>query len=135
MSSEEEQNSTQKKRTSRPTKYHSANVDALVEALCHGLSVSAACGIVGIERTTFYNWKKEHPEFREAIDGARPILESNMLARITQASHDDWRAAAWILERRYPEDFSLKRTHDVNLTKSDGTNEVIEFLKQSEEVD
>lgn len=130
-----EQNSTSKKREPRRSQYHAAVVDALIEALASGLTITAACGLVGIDRTTFYKWKQNYPEFKQAVDGARPIIESNMLELIKDQAPTDWRAAAWILERRFPEDFSLKREVDLQVNKSNGTNEVIEFLKQAEEVE
>jgi hypothetical protein len=53
-----------------------------------------------------------------------------MLELIKDQAQTDWRAAAWVLERRFPEDFSLKREVDLQVNKSNGTNEVIEFLKR-----
>tara|TARA_Y100001973_G_scaffold99763_1_gene159497 strand:- start:164 stop:574 length:411 start_codon:yes stop_codon:yes gene_type:complete len=129
------QDSTNKKREPRRTQYHAAVVDALIESLSEGLTITASCGLVGIDRTTFYKWKQNYPEFKKAVDGARPIIEANMLQKIKDQAQTDWRAAAWILERRFPEDFSLKREVDLHVNKSNGTNEVIEFIKQSEELD
>ena len=34
----------------------------------HRGNVSATCASIGIGRTQFYNWKKEDPEFAEAVD-------------------------------------------------------------------
>ena len=130
-----EQDSTSKKREPRRSQYHAGVVDALIEALASGLTITASCGLVGIDRSTFYKWKQNYPEFKRAVDGARPIIESNMLELIKDQAPTDWRAAAWILERRFPEDFSLKREVDLQVNKSNGTNEVIEFLKQAEEVE
>ena len=130
-----EQNSTNKKREPRRSQYHEAVVDALIEALASGLTITASCGLVGISRSTFYKWIENYPEFKQAVDGARPIIESNMLELIKDQAQTDWRAAAWVLERRFPEDFSLKREVDLQVNKSNGTNEVIEFLKQAEEIE
>jgi transposase-like protein len=121
-----------KKSTNR-SKYHQGSVDAIVDALASGLTIVAACGIVGISQQTYYNWLDKYPEFREAVDGARPVFESEMQRVIKEQAPKDWRAAAWLLERRYPESYSLKREVDVSIKKSDGTDQVIEFLKQARE--
>jgi len=129
----EQQNSTVKKEYR--SKYNQGVVDALVEILSKGLSISAACGYVGIDRKTFYNWKEKYPEFAIAIDATKFELEARLLSKIEEHGEKDWRCYAWILERRYPQDWSLKREVELNVNKSNGSNEVIEFLKQSREED
>jgi hypothetical protein len=37
-----------------------------------------------------------------------------MLARISAASADDWRAAAWVLERRWPADYGPRQRVDMD---------------------
>jgi hypothetical protein len=125
-----EQKNTIKKRG----KYNEGILDALVEILSRGISINAACGYVGISRGSFYKWKSEHPEFENAINGSKFQLEARLLTQIEDQGGADWRALAWILERRYPQDWSLKRELEVSINKSNGTNEVIEFLKQSKEI-
>jgi len=121
------------KKSINRSKYHQGSVDAIVDALSNGLTIVAACGLVGISEQTFYNWKAKYPEFLEAVDGARPMFEGSMIELIKDQAPNDWRAAAWLLERRHPESFSLKRELDLNVKKSDGTDQVIEFLKQAKE--
>jgi hypothetical protein len=36
----------------------------------------------------------------------RPETEPTLVAAIVRASQEDWRAAAWVLERRWPERWS-----------------------------
>jgi len=115
------------------TKYNSGVVDALVEILSKGITIQAACGYVGINKSTFYRWIQEYPEFAAAIDATKFEVEARLLTKIEEQGNDDWRALAWILERRYPQDWSLKRELELNVNKSNGSNEVIEFLKQSRE--
>lgn len=125
----------QKRTIKKRTKYNKGMLDALVEILSKGITVKAACGYVGICTTTFYEWKKEYPEFAAAIDGTKFEIEARLLTKIEEQGDSDWRALAWMLERRYPQDWSLKREVELNVNKSNGSNEVIEFLKQSREED
>lgn len=50
--------------------------------------------------------------FRQAIKKAQSMHERRLLGRIDTASRDPkhWTAAAWILERRYPEKYALRLT-------------------------
>ena len=127
--------SVQERTMKKRTKYNQGILDALVEILSKGITVKAACGYVGICTTTFYEWKKEYPKFATAIDNTKFELEARLLTKIEEHGEKDWRCLAWILERRYPQDWSLKREVELNVNKSNGSNEVIEFLKQSREED
>lgn len=82
-------------------------IAALVEAIETGVSIESACSIAGIHRSTWYEWR-ERPEIRERLDRALANAETALLSSIRDAGRDDWRAAAWILERRYPETWSKR---------------------------
>jgi hypothetical protein len=82
-------------------------VTALLKAIESGLTIDAACRLVGIHRSTWYEWR-EQPELQSAISQAMAKAEAALLATIKTAGQTDWRAAAWILERRWPDTW-LKR--------------------------
>jgi hypothetical protein len=69
---------------------------------------------------------EEIPEFREFVNATESDVEANLLETIT--SYGDWRAAAWILERRYPQRWGQKRELDVNVTKQTGVDVVAGML-------
>lgn len=115
-------------------KFTKENVDAIVDALCTGLPIKTTCGLVGIDETTFYEWKKNNPGFKEAIEATRAVYESNLIDLIRSNAPNDWRAAAWLLERRHPESWSLKKDISIDVKKSDGADRVIDFLKQSRSI-
>jgi hypothetical protein len=56
-----------------------------------------------------------------------------MLSIIKHHAHDDWRAAAWILDRRFPQEWGTKRELELNVNKTDGTEQVLSFIKQAQE--
>ena len=76
-----------------------------------------ACVRVDIDESTLYRWltagetqvRGRYCEFRK--DFQRAIAESaeTLLNQIRVKAHEDWRAAAFILERRFPDDYG-KRT-------------------------
>ena len=81
-----------------------AELVAVVET---GVSIESACAMVGIHRSTWYEWR-ERPEIEARLDRALAVAESRLLDSIREAGRDDWRASAWILERRYPETWSKR---------------------------
>jgi hypothetical protein len=84
----------------------------LVEWICQALRLGAtrrdAAAVARIHRDTFYQWLKEKPEFPEAVKKAEAEGVVMSLAKINKAASDDWRAAAWLLERRYLEEYGRR---------------------------
>lgn len=85
----------------------------LVASLREGNYVPTAAKAAGISRSVFYKWlargksnapeDKPYRELRERVEHARAEGEAALVARIANRATADWRAAAWILERQYPE--------------------------------
>lgn len=81
------------------------------EAIRLGMNYKLACGYAGISEPTFYRWmqeaerqggRKPQREFRDALKSAEAEGAAHSLAVINRAAKDgDWKAAAWILERRH----------------------------------
>jgi len=100
---------TERKRVSR-SKLTKPLVDELVEILSAGNYIETACRSVNLPRGTFDTWhakgrrgEKPYADFVERIDQARALGEIAKVAKVTAAADDDWRAAAWLLERQYPD--------------------------------
>ncbi len=81
-------------------------------ALKAGNTIVNACAWAGISEPTFYRWKKEAktaPEgsvawnFWRAVKKALAIAEDKLVRIIEKAGEEDWGAAAWMLERRNPQ--------------------------------
>jgi transposase-like protein len=71
--------------------------------LARGHTVSAVCGAVGIGERTFYDWREKHPHFSQAT--LRAIGQSKIALVDKVRQSDDWRAQAFLLERRWPTEF------------------------------
>ena len=121
--------------TGRNTKLTPERQAMLCENVSLGLRYKQAALLSGICERTFYYWKRRGKVERERLEekGARgrkaevPFLgflqslevanakaQRLLLARIQQAATDGhWRAAAWILERRYPGEWGLTARVDV----------------------
>lgn len=96
----------------------------LIEAGRAGLGAKSAADFAGISRSTFFDWFKRAREARERIDrgedvGPREALFLDFLDEFDQvmatrevealavvfaaAERGEWRAAAWFLERSFPD--------------------------------
>ncbi len=85
-----------------------AKLNEVCKGIKVGLTFNDACRAAGIDVSTFYRWKdmgKTDPDFdffNEPIEQARAQGQLLLANRIEGHSKKDWRAAAWILERRHP---------------------------------
>jgi hypothetical protein len=76
----------------------------------------------GIDESLFVEWMRKgqvnasghgvYHKFYEAIKQAEAELEAGLVGIITQASIKDWKAAAWLAERRFPERYVRKSVGD-----------------------
>jgi hypothetical protein len=99
-----------------PRRSHSKLTPELQEKILLHLRVGAyvetAAACAGIHKDTFYEWMKKgargqkpYAAFAEAVHKAIADSESRDLATILKASTKYWVAAAWRLERRFPEKY------------------------------
>jgi transposase-like protein len=69
-----------------------------------GNPVEVASEAAGITPETFYVWMRSRRAFRLAIEQARGEAEAILVGRVQKAAQaGSWRAACWLLERRWPE--------------------------------
>lgn len=97
----------------RPSKLTPEVRERIVAVLRSGAYVQQAAEAAGIGRSTFDDWmrrgeseaEKDAPyrELREAVEQARAEAEARHVALIAKASARSWQAAAWLLERQYPD--------------------------------
>ena len=108
----------------------------IVEAIENALPVREACRLSGVGESTYYVWlaKAEDPdapaeylEFRAAIASARACAQERLVSTVQVASLDpkNWRAAAWLLERRYPAHWAETLTIRVNAEVAKGLGEFL----------
>lgn len=101
----------------RPTKLTPEVEKAICDAIRDGLTYQAAAEVSGIAVSTLNEWlKDERPrfiQFSEAVRRANAEAKKELLRRIREASRKDWRAAAWILERRFSDEYMPRSQTDV----------------------
>jgi hypothetical protein len=74
-----------------------------------GATYAHACNYAGISYETFRRWSRENLAFHDAVKEAEGKATVGWLAKIEKAASDgNWTAAAWKLERRYPNDYGRR---------------------------
>jgi len=78
--------------------------------LATGCSRRTAAKYVGCAPATIRNTADRDPDFAEKLRRAEGRLELKYLRWIEKAAEQDkyWRAAAWVLERKFPDDYGLR---------------------------
>jgi len=114
----------------RQTKLTEEVQEQICRAVEAGTPLKHAAAFAGIGETTVYQWMARGEEsdngsvyrsFQESVTRAQARSITRLTARIMEAAQQDWRAAAWLLTRRAPEDFvSPERRGDVVKSSSEG---------------
>lgn len=80
--------------------------------LCRaGLPDCQIAAVLGVSKETYSRWIN-HPktdnqnQLRQQLKKADAEREEALVTRIMRASDDTWQAAAWLLERRYPDRYA-----------------------------
>jgi hypothetical protein len=110
----------------RPTKFTRETVELLLAGIRAGLPYHLAADAAGVSRSTFNEWQAGQfprgadPQLKldssDALTRAKGQSALRLMATINRAAPTDWRAAAWILERRFPDDFGKR----LEVTGEDG---------------
>lgn len=96
--------------------------DELLAKICElkgeGLSNKDICCAVGIHEATLYRWLNKptnrlHRALGDEFKKAEAAYKEQLLNTVRDAAfskHQYWTAAAWLLERKYPEEYGRPET-------------------------
>jgi len=99
----------------KPALLRKGMLKRLAEALGKGNTIVTSCGYAGIDDTTLYRYLEEGKiaeegsplfDFCGAVRVAITKAAMDQVDLIRDAGKDNWRAAAWLLSRRYPEEWA-----------------------------
>jgi hypothetical protein len=111
-------------RYSRP----SERVQQLIAMLRAGNYLDVACRAAGVAVEDLADWVERSDELARQVAQAVAEGEARAVTQIAQAARENWQAAAWLLERQFPERWArpLARTTDeaVPALGSDGVDEL-----------
>jgi hypothetical protein len=125
----------------------------VAELLAAGLTIPIACRAVGIPKATWGSWNMRgkadseagvesvYADWWDAMQEAKAACEANLVRMVCAGSVADWKAAAWLLERRYGQRWARKpeapETHkdDLDVMSEDELRKVIASGKPSAKPD
>lgn len=110
----------------RPPKLTHEMIEKIADLIVIGKPIAVAANLAGISESTIYRWlamgkkkgaKKIYKDLVERVYEACEFSEFEALQVLRQATLEgaNWRAAAWILERRHPEKYAKKSPQDENI--------------------
>lgn len=121
----------------RPSKFTKDRKDRIIKAISAGCTYEMAADYAGVTRSTLWNWLKkgEDPKAKAYCtflhDIKRAEIEGAMvhLGNITEASMKDWKASAWMLERRhgYSKDRQNTQPEQEDVSMPDSTLELLKI--------
>jgi len=80
----------------------------IIKAIESGLSNIDACTIANVSKEWFYKELKKSKEFKNKVDAALVGFKQKHLKRISTHGEKIWQASAWLLERKFKDEFSIK---------------------------
>lgn len=89
-------------------------IEAILKTVRLGLHPDRAAQAHGVAPETLRSHRKRHPQFATAIKEAEAAAEQGFLGRILRHTENQWTAAAWMLERRWPDRWA-KREPKLNV--------------------
>jgi hypothetical protein len=101
----------------KPLRLTEKQMDDICESLASGSSRPTAAKFAGCHPATMRAEMRRNPEFMHRVTQAELKLEAIMLRAIRDAASEpkQWRAAAWALERIYPNRYAKRRTNTLTL--------------------
>jgi len=103
MTNAEVKTKRRKKKRGRATKLDARMLRRICALLARGHTIKTVCEAAGIGERTFYDWKGSHPHFSQ--ETTRAIGKSKIALVEKLRLSKDWRAQAFLLERRWPDEF------------------------------
>ena len=125
-----------KKTLGRPRKSDKVREEVLAN-LREAMSIKSAYTLAGISERTYYRWIDEDEEWAQEVEMAKRFSEAVMVSRLKGLADEkgDWRGYAWLLERRFPGEWSAKKEIDLNHNQVNdgGAALVIEMIEQTDQ--
>jgi transposase len=103
----------------RPTKLTKELQAKIVQAIEAGNYIETAAAYAGVDKVSLYAWMKKghhepenglHREFLNAVQKALAAAEVRDVTLLAAAAEESWQAAAWRLERKFPDRWGRRDT-------------------------
>lgn len=103
-------------------------LDALLELVRQGCTHRVAAVRAGISEATFYRWRDKGQkaksgqwrDFYEQLQEAEAIAEAALTLQMRKHASTEWRANAWMLERRFKKTWGERKVVDATISSPAG---------------
>lgn len=105
-------------------------VEAICEQLLLGYSRSVAAAEAGVTKDSLRRWMEKHPWIAERVEMAEGVAQARLLTIIRDAARlpQNWTAAAWLLERRWPDAYGQRQRVEIALDVREEAKRIAEEL-------
>jgi Helix-turn-helix domain of resolvase len=90
--------------------------------LAQGHTIKTVCEAVGIAERTYFDWCEKHLHFSQVTTCAIGRSKISLVDKLRRS--DDWRAAAFLLERRFPSEFGRCAERELPLPAESGEKRI-----------
>lgn len=134
----------EKEGAGRPSKLDEGLIKLICDSVRKGNYIETAAAAAGISKQTLYSWLKagareEDPlavEFLDAYKKAEAEAEAANVNMIRTWARKDWKAAAWMLERKNPDKWGRRDRITANVNHSGSVDKHEELtIKQQIQAD
>ena len=106
----------------RPCKLTLELQEEICQYIAGGNTFERSCILAGIHHDTLLRWRNKGRTaksgkffgFFGAVKRAEEQFKAHNIAIIQQAAIKQWQAAAWLLERKYPEEFGRREKIEIS---------------------
>lgn len=95
-----------------PRKLSAERFDVILQSIEEGRTITVACVNAGVGRSTFYRELDGNRDNWDALKKAEEqrdrMITDEAIRAVHSAFPEDWRSAAWWLERNHPDRYSLR---------------------------
>ncbi len=114
----------------RPSKLTKETATKVINAIHQCCFVETAAAVAGVARSTLHEWLRRGEidlkagkrtiaaQLKKDFDAASATAELNLLTIVDKAAPNDWKAAAFKLERRWPDRWARRQV--LSVTRDDG---------------
>ena len=87
----------------------------IIGALRKAASREAAATQASMTYNTLWRWMAESADMTELVEQAEGAGEASLVTEIRDAARRTWQAAAWLLERKYPNRWAKRKRTDISI--------------------
>ncbi|CAB5194798.1 hypothetical protein UFOVP178_34 [uncultured Caudovirales phage] len=106
--------------------------DVVLNYVRSGLFIKQACLAAGVGEATFRDWRRGDPSLSVALKKAEAEFERVHIQNITTHAAKDWKASAWMLERKYPQRYAKREAPEVRVRQSVEVSQPVAAITVSE---